>query len=133
MNAVITGVTGFAGSFLAEHLLAEEDRVLGCSRRGVWASFVPAHVRDAVPLASWDFGQPLGSTQVEQEILAFQPDCIYHLAGLSVPRDCGQQLPNMLAAAVNIGGTAAVLDLAARLPRKPRVLLVSSALVYDLR
>ena len=32
MNAVITGVTGFTGSYLAEHLLAEGDRVLGCSR-----------------------------------------------------------------------------------------------------
>jgi GDP-4-dehydro-6-deoxy-D-mannose reductase len=133
VNAVITGVTGFAGSFLAEHLLAEGDRVLGCSRRGVWPAFVPPHVRSSIPLTTWDFSKPSGSSKAEQEILEFQPDCIYHLAALSVPRDCGQYLPNTLAAAVNVGGVASVLDLAARLPQKPRVLLISTSLVYDLR
>ena len=32
MKSFITGVTGFAGSYLAEHLLAAGDEVWGCSR-----------------------------------------------------------------------------------------------------
>jgi GDP-4-dehydro-6-deoxy-D-mannose reductase len=136
VNAVITGVTGFAGSFLAEHLLAEGDRVLGCSSRGLWPAFVPEHVRQAVPLVPWDLGQSIsgadGST-AEQQVLNFQPDCIYHLAALSVPSNCGQRLPNASAAAVNIGGAAGVLELAARMPRTPRLLFASTSLVYDLR
>jgi GDP-4-dehydro-6-deoxy-D-mannose reductase len=131
VNAVITGVTGFLGSFLAEHLLAEGDRVLGISRRGVWPAFIPAQLQQAVPLTRWDANRSLRGTQVKQQILRFQPDCIYHLAALSGPSDCGELLPNALAAAVNIGGTAAVLELAAQLPRKPRVLFSSTSHVYD--
>ena len=133
MNAVITGVTGFAGSFLSEHLLAEGDRVLGCSRRGVWPAFVPTQLRQAVPLYQWDVSQCSGSADAEQAISNFQPDCIYHLAGVSVPSDCGEHLPNAQAAATNIGGTAAVLELARRMPRKPRVLFISTSHVYDRR
>jgi GDP-4-dehydro-6-deoxy-D-mannose reductase len=131
VNAVITGITGFAGAFLAEHLLAQGDRVLGISRHGVWPAFVPAQLQQTVPLTQWDASQPLRGTQAEQEVLNFQPDCIYHLAALSGPSDCGEHLPNAIAAAVNIGGPAAVLELAAQLPQKPRVLFSSSSHVYD--
>ncbi len=131
MNSVITGVTGFAGSFLAEHLLAQGDRVLGISGHGVWPAYIPAQLQQAVPLTRWDASQPLQGAQAEHEILSFQPDCIYHLAALSSPSDCGTFLPNALAASVNIGGTAAVLELAAQLPQKPRVLFSSTSHVYD--
>ena len=49
-------------TFLAEHLLAEGDRVLGCSRRGDWPAFVPAHVRGAASLVAWDVTQPATGT-----------------------------------------------------------------------
>ena len=36
MKALVTGITGFVGGFLAEHLLAAGDEVLGCSTGGGW-------------------------------------------------------------------------------------------------
>jgi GDP-4-dehydro-6-deoxy-D-mannose reductase len=131
VNAVITGVTGFAGSYLAEHLLAEGDCLLGCSRRGTWPAFVPKSLPPAVPLLAWDLGHSAIGESAESQIASFRPDCIYHLAGISVPGECGEQLPSPRAAAVNLGGASAILELAARLPRKPRVLFVSSSHVYD--
>jgi GDP-4-dehydro-6-deoxy-D-mannose reductase len=58
---------------------------------------------------------------------SFAPDAIYHLAAVSKASDCED-----LAAAyqVNVLGTQHVLDLAASLPSRPRVVFVSSSYVY---
>jgi GDP-4-dehydro-6-deoxy-D-mannose reductase len=133
MKAFITGVTGFAGGFLAEHLLASGDRVLGCSTRVTWPEWAPGELRGEVELLTWDLGDPAGpSNEVRARIAAFAPDCIYHLAALSVPQDCGRDEPTARAVAVNVGGTIAVLDLAASFSPPPRVLFTSTSHVYGL-
>lgn len=130
MKALITGITGFAGTYLAEHLLAASDEVLGSCRSGSWpASNVPREVRD-VELIDWDLQQD-DATHTVGEVAAFEPDCIYHLAAISVPKQCGEKEPTDVAQAINIGGTQAVVDLAASLPSRPRVVLVSSSYVYS--
>jgi len=128
VKTLVTGITGFAGSHLAEHLLQCGDRVLGCSRGGRWADDAPAAVR-RIPLTAWDLTEPL-SPAGRAQIAEFAPECIYHLAALSVPTDCGGVEPSSLARAVNVDGTAAVLRLAAELPEAPKVLLSSSCHVY---
>jgi GDP-4-dehydro-6-deoxy-D-mannose reductase len=60
----------------------------------------------------------------------FAPDVIFHLAALSIPSECGHHEPTPHAVQVNVGGTERVVELAARLPSRPRVLLVSSCRVY---
>lgn len=130
MKALITGITGFAGGFLAEHLLACGDQVLGCSRSGRWPAWAGAGLR-RVELLSCDVGDRAGiGEQTRRQIADFAPDSIYHLAALSVPVDCGAVEPTERAIEVNVGGTVRVLELAARLPRKPRVLLISTSHVY---
>lgn len=131
MKAVITGIQGFAGGHLAQHLLASGDEVLGCSRRAGWSDEAPADLVDAVPLVAWDLAehQELPSAVVER-IEAFAPDCIYHLAALSVPEDCGRDHPTPAAWATNVAGTEALLELASRLRHRPRILFVSSSHVY---
>ncbi|HEV3338853.1 MAG TPA: NAD-dependent epimerase/dehydratase family protein [Pirellulales bacterium] len=129
MRAFITGITGFAGGFLAEHLLASGDEVLGCSRRAEWPDWAEDDLR-RVEVLKWDVGQGGVPDDGFAALTRFAPDCIYHLAALSVPSDCGTAEPTERAIQVNVRGTERVLDLAARLPRPPRVLFVSTSHVY---
>ena len=129
MRAFITGITGFAGTHLAEHLLAQGDRVLGCSYPGHWLPNTPVSLTTSVDLMAWDVSEcvPLA---VRRSLEEFEPDCVFHLAAVSVPRACGHGAPSSRAWAINVQGTRNVLDLAAALPRRVRVLLTSSSYVY---
>ncbi len=129
MRAFITGITGFAGTHLAEHLLASGDRVAGCSRNGCWQPERLPAAPEAVDLLAWDIADDAPET-LRAGLAALQPDCIFHLAAVSVPRECGQRDPTGRAWAVNVLGTRRVLNLAASLPSMPRVILVSSSHVY---
>lgn len=130
-RAVITGISGFAGGFLAEHLLQSGDAVLGCSPDGAWTASSPEALRDRVELIAWDLASPGGPPeQLRGRIEQFRPDVIYHLAALSVPEDCGREQPMAKATAVNVEGTRRVLELALALGWRPRVLFVSTSQVY---
>jgi GDP-4-dehydro-6-deoxy-D-mannose reductase len=71
----------------------------------------------------------MGSSTL-QSLADFAPDVIYHLAAISVPRDCGTREPTDAAWAINVHGTHSVLEAAARLPKRPRVIVASSSHVY---
>jgi GDP-4-dehydro-6-deoxy-D-mannose reductase len=130
-RALITGISGFIGGHLAEHLLASGDAVLGCTSRGAWRRDSPAAVAQRVELAAFDIARDDGlAADARRAIERFRPTCIYHLAALSVPQDCGEAEPSPAATAVNVDGTRRVLELAAGLPSRPRLLFVSSSHVY---
>lgn len=130
MRTLITGITGFAGEYLTEHLLAAGDEVLGCSRAGVWPEHAPPQVVDRVPLLAWDLAEAAIPTLVRSAVADFAPERVFHLAAMSVPADCGQNEPTPLAHAVNTLGTALVAELAAAQARPPRLLFASSTHVY---
>jgi len=137
MKALITGITGFVGGFLAEHLLAAGDEVLGCSTRGAWPREHPerrspaAGVRERIEVACWDLGDRAGiDRRTRDRIAEFAPTCIYHLAAISVPGYCGADAPTAQALSVNLEGTGRVLELAASLSPCPRVLFTSTSHVY---
>jgi GDP-4-dehydro-6-deoxy-D-mannose reductase len=130
-RALITGINGFVGGFLAEHLIQSGDAVRGTSIRGQWEPNSASELADHIDLIPWDLGQPMGlAIPSRQKIADFQPNVIYHLAALSVPDDCGDQTPTPSAMAVNVEGTRRVLELAASLSSHPRVIAVSSSHVY---
>lgn len=129
MKALVTGVTGFVGSHLAEHLLACGDQVLGNSRRGEWPRSLPETVRNSVSLFAWDMTKSLDEA-ARQTITAFQPDTIYHLAAMSVPSDCGSGEPTRHADRINVGGVSAICELGHQLEPRPRIIFVSSCYVY---
>lgn len=129
MKAFITGITGFVGSHLAEYLLDCGDAVLGCSIDGGWLDNSPRNLADCVEVVKWDIAEPIPA-ELSRRLEEFSPDCLYHLAAISIPADCGGQEPSERATAVNINGTRRVLELAASLARPPRVLFVSSCDVY---
>jgi GDP-4-dehydro-6-deoxy-D-mannose reductase len=130
-RALITGVTGFAGGYLAEYLLEGGDQVLGCSPDGSWDRSSPPELPNRVELVTWDLAKSEGLPEAaRRRIESFRPDGIYHLAALSIPDDCGEEDPTSAALAVNVDGTRRVLHLAASLASRPRVLFPRSSHVY---
>jgi GDP-4-dehydro-6-deoxy-D-mannose reductase len=129
VRAFITGITGFAGSFLAEHLLACGDAVLGCSRDGRWENGIPPALQGRAEVIAWDVGEPISAAALDR-LRDFAPDAVFHLAGLSIPAECGADEPTADALRVNAGGTERTAELAASLPSYPRMLFVSSCRVY---
>ncbi len=130
-RALITGIPGFAGSFLAEHLLGCGDAVLGCSPDGAWEKNSPAALQQQVELVAWNLGTEEGiPARARRHIERFAPDWIFHLAAISVPEDCGSDRPTPEAAAVNVDGTRRVAELAASLQGRPRLVFTSSSHVY---
>ncbi len=129
MRALITGITGFAGSHLAEHLLACGDDVLGCSRGGAWPPEMPPALRRDADLFCWDLAAGV-TPSARRRVAAFAPQTVYHLAAISVPADCGHDQPAAAALAANVTGTESLLELAASLRPSPRLLFTSSCYVY---
>ena len=130
-RALITGIAGFVGGYLAEHLLARGDAVLGCSLDGNWEPSSAPGLVGRVELTAWNMENPDGAEkETRRKIADFLPDCIYHLAAISMPGNAGKREPTAKALAVNVGGTRRVLELAASLRPRPRVLLASSSHVY---
>lgn len=115
-RALITGGTGFAGQFLARHLLADgvaaHVTTVGTAHDGTVGTVHRCDVRDAAATLAL--------------IRDVQPDEIYHLAGVTRPA------ANALDAFydVNVGGARSVLDAAATAGASARVLLVGSAYIY---
>jgi GDPmannose 4,6-dehydratase len=80
-TALITGITGQDGSYLAEHLLAKGYRVVGVVRRSSTTPYERiAHLVDRVELVSADL---LDQTSLTDVVHAAQPHEIYNLAAQS--------------------------------------------------
>jgi GDPmannose 4,6-dehydratase len=88
-TAMITGITGQDGSYLAEHLLGLDYRVVGVARRT--STDVRGRIRhllDRIELAHADL---LDQSSLQMLVARYQPDEIYNLAAQSVvPRSWTQ-------------------------------------------
>ena len=88
-TALITGITGQDGSYLAEFLLAKGYRVVGVVRRSSTTPYERiAHLVDRVELASADL---LDQTSLTDVVEATKPDEIYNLAAQSFVQTSWQQ------------------------------------------
>ena len=80
-TALITGITGQDGSYLAEHLLGKGYRVIGIVRRSSTTPYERiAHLVDKIELVSADL---LDQTSLQDAISAWRPDEVYNLAAQS--------------------------------------------------
>lgn len=80
-TALITGITGQDGSYLAELLLGKGYRVIGIVRRSSTTPYERiSHLVDRVELASADL---LDQTSLTDVVSEYQPDEIYNLAAQS--------------------------------------------------
>ena len=123
LRVLITGITGFAGSHLAEHLVSRGDEVHGLAHEPPPFANLTA-VLDRVRIHEGDITR---LEDVEGAIAGSQADAIVHLAGMAVPTLASKD--PVAAVRINVLGTAAVLSALDRRP-KTRLVLASSADVY---
>jgi len=124
MRVLITGISGFVGSHMAEFALARGARVFGASRgrRG------PENIRpllDRVTLLPCDL---LDAAAVRHAIEQSAPTHVVHLAAQSSVGESWQAPAETLA--TNVVGQANLLEAARMLARPPRVLCVGSSEEY---
>lgn len=88
-TALITGITGQDGSYLAEFLLEKDYRVYGMVRRASTESFERIeHIRDKIELVQGDL---LDQSSLNEIVTKIKPDEIYNLAAQSfVPTSWNQ-------------------------------------------
>ncbi len=126
MRALVTGITGFVGGHLTEHLVAEGDLVVGLSASGRWPLELK-HLAKSARLERLDLVEQ-GEAELAEFISRKQPDVIYHLAAQSNPQ--GSMADPRGTWTLNLGGSLNLLEAVKASGQKPRVILVSSGICY---
>jgi GDP-4-dehydro-6-deoxy-D-mannose reductase len=126
LRALITGVTGFAGSHLAEYLVAHTNLE-------AWGTDISTNdrnigqIRDDLHFVVGDMSEPEAVSAILKQA---QPDRVFHLAAQAfVPlswRDPWQTIANNIRAQLNI------LQALVNSEAKPRVLIIGSADEYGM-
>lgn len=108
MRVLVTGATGFVGRWLVRDLKAAGHEAI-----------------EAPPSSALDISD---ADAVAALIAGVQPDAIAHLAGMAYAGDARKEPAKVLR--VNVGGTVAVLEAAARQRTRPALLVSGSSEVY---
>jgi GDPmannose 4,6-dehydratase len=126
MKALITGITGQDGSYLAELLLRKGYEVYGMVRRSSTDTFERiAHLRDRVTLHQADLLDELSLIELMEKVM---PDEIYNLAAMSfVPTSWSQP---MLTGEFTAIGVTRVLDAMRRVCPKAKFYQASSSEMF---
>lgn len=127
MKVLITGISGFAGSFLAEYLLKKKLEIFGTYIERSSPLNLKT-IEDELNLLKLDL---LDSSSVLSTIGKVKPDYIFHLAALTSPKDSFESpyptIENNIKAQLNILESLHKLDM-----KKTKILIVSSAEIYGL-
>jgi len=125
VKVLITGVTGFAGSYLAEYLVDQPDvEVYGLKR---WNSPLAdlQGVIDKITLINFDLGDPHSIYKAISEV---RPDRIFHLAAQSyVPMSFRAPVDTIRA---NVLGTVGLLEAVRETGDDPVIHICTSSEVY---
>ncbi len=125
-TALITGIAGQDGSFLAELLLEQGYEVTGISRRGAQGPLGAAeHLRERISLLAADITDPGAMTAAIEQL---RPAELYHLAAPSfVPRSWEEPEATMRAIAV---AGAEILQAVRAIDPSIRVFAASSGAIF---
>lgn len=125
-TALITGVSGQDGSYLAEQLLDRGYRVVGITRHlSPDAPWRIAHIADRVAMEEVDLREP---DAVHAVIARTAPDEIYHLGAASRVDESWRHPTEALVA--NAGSTANLLDAVRHERPSARLLIASSCEIF---
>ncbi|MBI4836206.1 MAG: GDP-mannose 4,6-dehydratase [Candidatus Abawacabacteria bacterium] len=115
MKVLVTGATGFVGTYLVDFLKKNGHQVWGIGRRST--NQVGVYLGD---ITDKDF--------VSQTIRTIKPELVFHLAGYSLVKTSFQE-PELVRK-INVEGTINLLDVLQETVPLARFLYVSSAVVY---
>ncbi len=107
MRALVTGISGFVGGHLAEHLLESGDVVVGLSTSGRWPAGL-AHLADGVPDRGVRPGPGRPTPTWPAGSGGSGPRSIYHLAAQANPQASVADPRGTWA--LNLGGTLTLLE-----------------------
>jgi len=119
MRALILGVLGQDGSYLAEQLAAEGHVVWGMSRR---------RAKTTVPTVTGDL---MDQDSLERAIAQVRPDVVFNLAAVTSPGGgWGAPQPPLLADVTGVG-VLRLLDAMLKCAPDARLVHASSSAIYD--
>ena len=128
MRVLITGITGFVGRHLVEHLAEAGDVIIGLSQHGQWPAEWKLKMERVARLEKIDLADADSTETLTELIDRKQPEAIYHLAAQSNPQASMDDPRGSWV--VNLGGTLNLLEAVRESSVNPRVLVVSSGVVY---
>ena len=126
MRVLVTGVSGFVGGHLAEHLVEQGDVVAGLSASGQWPKEL-VHLGRSVRLERHDLTDA-DDSHLTALLKRKQPEVIYHLAGQANPQKSVSDPRGTWA--LNLGGALNLLEAVKASGLAPRVVLVGSGVCY---
>lgn len=124
-KALVTGISGFAGSFLAEELLRNNYAVFGTHLTPDVSNI--EHIKHDVTLHKVDL---LNKDQTVKCIQDVKPDYIFHLAALTSPAQSFKEPEKVLTG--NITGQMNIFEAVRLQNLDPKILITSSAEVYGM-
>jgi len=124
MRILITGMTGFVGGHLVESLVGQDHALFGFCRRGTWPTNL-AHLAGKAELLP---GELTDGSRLEAVVNHACPDWVIHLAGYANPGRSYAEADQCWTD--NLTGTRSLYDAIARTRLRPRVLFVSTGLIY---
>ncbi len=125
-TALITGITGQDGSYLAEFLLSKGYTVIGMSRRTSTINFERiSHIQDAITLVQGDLHDQSSLVSILEE---YEPVEVYNLAAQSFVPASWQQA--VLTAEVTAVGVLRMLDVIRQMNPKIKFYQASSSEMF---
>ncbi len=127
MRVLVTGVSGFVGGHLAEHLIDAGDIVVGLSMSGQWPpglSRLGRHVR----IERCDLADGAAADALADLVARKAPEVIYHLAAQANPQASHDDPRGTWT--LNLGGALNLLEAVRASKVKTRVVLVGSGVCY---
>ncbi len=88
-TALVTGITGQDGSYLADLLVSKGYRVVGLARRST--NYDYPNIRQLIGKIIIEYGDLMDSDCLNNLVSKYQPDEVYNIAAQSVPADSWTQ------------------------------------------
>lgn len=125
-TALVTGITGQDGSYLAEFLLKRGYEVVGLARRST--SIRRENLDHLAGKIILEYGDLIDPTTIESVVAKHQPTEVYNLAAQSIPADSWRQ--PMVTGEITALGTVRVLEALRKHQPKARFYQATSREIY---